>query len=118
MLWPLKADIDLSFLVGQKLIQIAIGLYQVQFRFDQETSISVEDCFTYERAEKKHCWKSGELEKAGPVVELVGSVVNAVLARDSEVEIRFSNGSRLALGAEPSALESFTIRHRGGLMVV
>jgi hypothetical protein len=118
MLWPLTPDIDLSFMVGQELTQVAIGLYQVQFHFNQETIVSIEDCFTYERADNKHLWKSGELEGAGLVVQLVGSVVTAVLAHESELEMHFSSGSKLTIGAEASAFESFTIKHRGGLIVV
>jgi hypothetical protein len=35
-MYGLKTEIDLSFLTGRELIQLAIGVYQVQFGFDQE----------------------------------------------------------------------------------
>jgi len=35
-MYGLKKDIDLSFLTGRELIQLAIGVYQVQFGFDED----------------------------------------------------------------------------------
>lgn len=46
-MYGFKSDIDLSFLNGRKLIQIAIGLYHVSFRFDEEVAVSVEGEFRY-----------------------------------------------------------------------
>jgi hypothetical protein len=118
MLWPLKAETDLSFLIGRELIQVVIGSYQVQFRFDDDVAVSVEDNFAYLRPEKKDSWKPGEHNVAGLTVGLLGSVVKDVRANGSEVEFTFSNGHRLRLDAEPSAYESYTITHRGGVIVV
>lgn len=46
-MYGLKSDIDLSFLNGRELIQVAIGLYQIQFGFDGDVRISVEGEFSY-----------------------------------------------------------------------
>jgi uncharacterized protein DUF6188 len=118
MLWPLRADTDLSFLMGRELVQVAVGLYRVQFRFDDEVAVSVEDSFTYERPERKDTWKPGELNVAGLALELLGSVIKDVRANGSEVELTFSNGHKVRLDGEPSAYESYTITSRSGVIVV
>jgi hypothetical protein len=118
MLWPLKQDVDLSFIMGRELNQVAIGLYQVQFHFDDTVTVSVEDSFTYERLDRKDSWKAGQLNVAGLTAELVGSVVKDVRANGSELELTFANGHRLLIWAEPSPYESYQISYRGGLIVV
>jgi hypothetical protein len=114
----LPADVDLSFVMGLELLQVATGLYQVQFRFDNEVTVSVEDSFTYERPERSDSWKAGELNVAGLTAELVGSAVRDVRANGSELELTFSNGHKLRLDAEPSAYESYDITYRGGVIIV
>ena len=46
-MYGLKKDIDLSFLNGREVIQVAIGIHQVQFGFDEDVRISVEGGFCY-----------------------------------------------------------------------
>jgi hypothetical protein len=40
--YGLPKDIDLTFLIDREVTQVAIGVYQVQFHFDQDVCISVE----------------------------------------------------------------------------
>lgn len=44
-MYGLKKEIDLSFLTGRELIQVAIGSFQVQFHFDEDVALSVEGDF-------------------------------------------------------------------------
>jgi hypothetical protein len=44
-MYGLKKEIDLSFLTGRELTQIAIGRFQVQFHFDENVAVSVEQNF-------------------------------------------------------------------------
>jgi hypothetical protein len=46
-MYGLKKEMDLSFLNGRELIQIAVGLYHISFRFDEDVAISVEGEFRY-----------------------------------------------------------------------
>lgn len=41
-MYGLKKEIDLSFLTGRELEQVAIGLYHFRFGFDEDVAISVE----------------------------------------------------------------------------
>jgi hypothetical protein len=52
----LSKDIDLKFLNGRESIQIAIGIYQVQFGFDEDVRISVEGGFRYFDGETEVVW--------------------------------------------------------------
>jgi hypothetical protein len=40
-MYGLKKEIDLSFLTGRELIQVAIGSFQVEFHFDEDVTVSV-----------------------------------------------------------------------------
>lgn len=44
-MYGLKKEIDLSFLTGRELIQVAIGSFQVQFHFDEDVALSAEGDF-------------------------------------------------------------------------
>lgn len=56
-MYGLKKDIDWSFLQGREVGQIAIGLYQVQFGFDEDVRISVEAEFRYFDGREEWNWK-------------------------------------------------------------
>lgn len=57
-MYGLKKEIDLSFLTGRELIQVAIGRYHVSFRFDEDVAISVEAEFRYFDGQTEWVWKS------------------------------------------------------------
>jgi len=38
----MSADLDLSFLLGAELIQVCLGVWQVQFHFHPPASVAVE----------------------------------------------------------------------------
>lgn len=65
MLYELAKDADLTFLRGRELIQVAIGIYQVVFRFDQNVTISVEDSFEFTAEAKTQRWVQGASHVAG-----------------------------------------------------
>lgn len=41
-MYGLPADINLEFLVGRELIQVAVGLHEIVLVFDDNVSISIE----------------------------------------------------------------------------
>lgn len=55
-MYGLKKEIDLSFLTGRELIQLAIGVYQVQFGFDEDVRIS-ESEFRYFDGQAEWIWR-------------------------------------------------------------
>jgi hypothetical protein len=56
-MYGLRNDIDLSFLNARELIQIAIGVYQIQFGFDEDVIIYVESQFNYFDGQEEWIWK-------------------------------------------------------------
>jgi hypothetical protein len=41
-MYGLEKEFDLSFLNGREVEQVAIGVYQIQFGFDEDVRVSVE----------------------------------------------------------------------------
>lgn len=63
--YGLRKDIDLTFLIDREVIQVAIGVYQVQFHFDQDVCISVQSSFTYSDSQQEWTWsEKGEPARA------------------------------------------------------
>jgi hypothetical protein len=56
-MYGLKKEIDLSFLTGRELIQVAIGLHQVRFGFDDDVAVSVEAEFHYFDGRDEWIWR-------------------------------------------------------------
>lgn len=109
-MYGLHKDTDLSFLKGQELIQVAIGVFQVQFHFDRDAIISVEGEFQYSSESNSSHWHQGTPEAAAPVLRLLGSSVQKVGGReDGTLELTFSNGDRLVVKDNSEQYESYTI---------
>jgi hypothetical protein len=119
MLYSLSEDADLSFLGERELIQVAIGLYQVIFCFDQEVSISVEDRFEITSKSETWTWTPGAKNVAESLVALLGRVVEKVrVLPRSRVELAFSGGMQLVITPENHDYESYQITHAKDVFVV
>jgi len=115
-MYGFKKDLDVSFLVGLELGQIAIGQYQVQFGFDQDTRISVELFFRYTSAEGTVEWtqQPQSSKAAAATLNLLGaSVVAATIADAKTLNLEFSNGDRLQLLDVSEQYESLSITRPG-----
>jgi len=119
MIYSLGENQDLSFLEERELEQVAIGVYQVIFNFDQNMSIMVEDRFEFSSGSEVHVWKPGATSVAGITASLLGEKVKKVrVGSGSSVELVFSGNKRLMLTPEKSRYESYQITHRGGSIIV
>lgn len=109
-MYGLNKDTDLSFLKGQEVIQIAIGVFQVQFHFDGDAIISVEGEFQYFSENNSSHWRQGTPEAAAPALRQLGSSVRKVGGKeDGTLELTFSNGDRLVVKDSGEQYESYTI---------
>jgi len=111
-----KQNVDVSFLVGLVLEQVAIGQYQVQIGFDQDTRISVELSFKYSSAEGTFEWRQQpqSSKAAAAALNLLGaSVIAATIADPKTLELEFSNGDRLQLLDVSEQYESLSITRPG-----
>lgn len=75
----LKGNIDLSFLIDREVIQVAIGINQVIFAFDEDVTVSVEGQFEYSAAVGSVQWKPGAIHVAARSVGLLASARGALL---------------------------------------
>ena len=115
----LNHNMDVQFLRGRELIQIAIGLYQVIFVFDDEITISVENHFRYIAFENSVEWLPGAKHIAGKTIELLGGLIEEICSLENgTLEIKFGNGHHLVFNAESTGFESYQITKRGEIIVI
>jgi hypothetical protein len=93
----IPVDLDLSFLRGAELIQVCLGMWQVQFHFAPEASIAVEG--DWELADKE-----------GRVIDRSSDTVR-------ELPFHLHLLLRVVVGVEVSAPLSFALRFTGGLVL-
>jgi hypothetical protein len=120
-MYGLRKDIDLSFLVGRELEQVAIGVYQIIFGFDEDVRISVESQFRYFDGQQESAWKPepGAAQIASQTVSLLGAVVQTFKADENgTLSLLFSNGQRLTILDSSKEYESYDITRPGMTIVV
>lgn len=114
-MYGLPEDVDLSFLDGRVLEQVAVGQHQTQLRFEDQVTISIEGEVTIDGA------RGVGIDAGARLVRLVGRSVERVA--------RIAPGDLcLAFAGEPHAAitihdrsdgyESYTIDGPRGLVVV
>src|SRR6266704_2806431 len=120
-MYGLKKEIDLSFLNGRELIQVAIGLYPTSFRFDEDVAISVEAEFSYFNGQAEWIWKPepGAAQIAARTVSLLGATIQTFEGQgNGTLSLVFSNGQRLTILDSSKEYESYDITRPGQTIVV
>ena len=120
-MYGLKREIDLSFLNGRELIQVAIGLCHISFRFDEDVAISVEGGFNYFDGQAEWIWKlePGSPQIASRTVALLGATIESFVGHeDGTLRLDFSNGHRLTVLDNSKEYESYDITRPGHTIVV
>ena len=120
-MYRLPKNIDLSFLKGRELIQVAIGLYHISFRFDENVAISVEGEFRYFDGEVECVWRhdAGSPQVAARTVSLLGATIEDSEGRENgTLTLIFSNGQRLTFLDSSEHYESYDITRPGHTIVV
>jgi hypothetical protein len=120
-MYGLKKQIDLSFLTGRELIQLAIGVYQVQFGFDEDVRISVESEFRYFDGQAEWIWRPepGSSSIAARAVALLGATIESFGTNiDGTLTLAFSNQHRLTILDSSKEYESYDIARPGQTIIV
>lgn len=118
-MYGLDMRVDLSFLNGREVLQVAIGVHEVIFRFDGDVSITVEGAFSYASGGELSKWSPGAPQAAAPALRLLGQTVRAVQGhRDGMLEVEISNGDRLTILDASKEFESYQISAPGRTIVV
>jgi hypothetical protein len=120
-MYGLKKEINLSLLAGRELIQLAIGLYQVQFHFDEDVTVSVEAEFRYFDGQDEWNWRQEPRSHqiAARTVALLGaSITNLESNENGTLALMFSNGHRLTKLDPFKEYESYSITRPGQTIIV
>jgi hypothetical protein len=117
----LKKEIDLSFLAGRELIQVAIGSFQVQFHFDENVAISVEAECRYFDGQQEWIWRPerSSSQVAGRAAAMLGaSIRNFEGSENGTLALTFSNGHLLTIVDSSKEYESYDITLPGRYIIV
>lgn len=120
-MYGLGKEIDLSFLTGRELIQVAIGVYQIQFGFDEDVIIYVESQFNYFDGQEEWIWnpEPGAAQVAARTVSLRSATIQNFEGQENGTLIlTFSNGARLTIPDSSQEYESYQITRPGQTIVV
>ncbi len=119
-MYGLKEEIDLSFLNGREVIQIAMGVYQTQLGFDEDVTISVGGEFTYFGGQGDSIWKPepGFSPVAARTVALLGASIQFFESNENgALKLSFSNSQRLTIPDSSKKHESCQITRPGHTIV-
>jgi hypothetical protein len=120
-MYGLSKDIDLTFLNGREVIQVAIGVYQIQFGFDEDVTIYVHSQFNYFDGQAEWIWKPepGAAQIASGTASLLGATRESFEGHeDGTLRLNFSNGQRLTIFDNSKEYESYDITRPGQTIVV
>jgi hypothetical protein len=117
-MFGLNSDVDLSFLVGAGLEQVAVGENEVILNLSSRISIMVASDLRLSPPSDR-----GELIKDAPdagaaLIRLLGSTIVAATGADGALSLEWSDGSTLAIYDSWPNYESYTITHGNGIIVV
>jgi hypothetical protein len=108
-----SADLDLQFLHGAELIQVCVGLYQVQFVFHPEGNICVEGEWELYAADGSELDRSRPSPRQEPfqLHRLLGQrVVASSVSSPVWFGLRFERGDLLRIYDSSKEYESFSIQ--------
>jgi hypothetical protein len=120
-MYGLSKDLDLNFLNGREVVQVDIGVYQIQFAFDEDVIIYVESQFNYFDGQEEWIWKPepGAAQIAARTVSLLSATIqNFDRQGNGTLILTFSNGGRLTILDSSPECESYQITRPGQTIVV
>jgi len=120
-MYGLKKEIDLNFLTGRELIQVAIGTFQVQFHFDEDVTVSVEAEFYYFDGQDEWIWQQepSSPQIAARTVAMLGASITSIETNENgTLALTFSNGHRLTILDSFKEYESYDITRPGQTIIV
>jgi len=106
-------DLDLQFLHGAEVIQVCIGLYQVQFIFHPEANVSVEGEWILYAADGSQLDRSrpSPRQEAFQLHRLLGQrVAETRVSSPSWIDLQFESGDLLRIFDSSQEYESFSIQ--------
>jgi hypothetical protein len=109
----IPADLDLSFLCGAEVIQVCLGIWQVQIHFAPSASIAVEGDWELADEEGRIIDRSSDTMREQPFhlhLLLQRVVVGAEVCAPLSFALRFTGGLVLRVFVRSDGYESFSIQ--------
>ena len=108
-----------SFLVGRRLDQLCFGPYQLQLRFDDDVTVSVESALGVRRPGSNEVVVDDARDAAGELVGALATRVVEVEVHDPRsFSVTFEGGLSLRVIDGEDHHESFQVNHGDCLIVV
>jgi hypothetical protein len=121
-MYGLPNDVDLDFLIGRTVDQVAIGIHEVIFGFDEDIRITVYQEFRYFDGQTESIWRPEEVGSslmAGRTAALLGyPVENIDRHANGMLALTFANKSRLTIIDSSKEYESYDITRPGETIVI
>ena len=122
-MYKILQSTDWSFLVGSEVIQVAIGLHDVQVALfkdkGDEPLISIWCDFEHDRAGRELSDSKEGHVKAATLVSLLGKKLESVAAEGEDaLKLRFDNDETLTILVNDQPYECFAVNGAAGLIVV
>jgi uncharacterized protein DUF6188 len=117
----LSKDVDLNFLNGRQVEQVAIGVYEIIFGFDEDVKITAYSQISYFDGQEEWIWKPepGAAQIAARTVSLLGATIQSFEGQENgTLSLMFSNGQRLTILDSSKEYESYDITRHGSTIVV
>ena len=112
-MYGVPPDLDLSFLIGAEVIQVCLGVYQVQLHFHPAASLSIEGGWELRDAAGARIDRRHEGAERPPyqLHRLLGrGVKRVVISAPDWIELHFDGGYTLRVLDDSSDYESFQIQ--------
>jgi hypothetical protein len=109
----IPADLDLSFLRGAELVQVCLGVWQVQFHFEPPASLTVEGDWELTDAEGRVIDRSSDTVREPPFhlhLLLQRVVVGTEVTAPLSFALQFTGGLVLRVFVSGNVGESFSIQ--------
>jgi hypothetical protein len=118
-MYGLPHNVDLSFLKETELIQICVGLYQIQFRFDKNIQIFTTSNFTYvDRSDVAHDLESTPASTA-TITSLLGNSIRDIKTQtNGTLELLFSSNEKLMFHDNNNGYECYEIHYGEKTIIV
>jgi hypothetical protein len=101
---------DIKKLINKKIMQIAIGEFQIQLNMESDFSISIEKTIDVEIEGKKFVCNAEDSKSSEILLQLNGlSISESDLQNDSSLVLKLSNGTILKINCIDDGNESYQI---------
>ena len=115
----LPANIDLTFFIARRLLQVCVGANEIILNFDDELSLTIESDIRHSTSAGEVRAFSSSVKAAATLVRLIECTVEtAYRIEPGALALRFSNGETLEVLDSNAEYESYQIRHRQRFIVV